>query len=38
MRNNRIYPPWFIEELVNEEGTEKDKSSVLNSNDRVLFR
>ena len=38
MKNNRIYPPWFIEELVNEEDTGKAKSRILNSNDRVLFR
>ena len=37
MKNNRIYPPWFIEELVNEEDTGKAKSRILNSNDRVLF-
>ena len=37
-KNKRVYPQWFIDELVNEEDKEKAKSSILTSKDIVTFK
>lgn len=38
MNNKRIFPEWFINELVDEEDKEKARNGELKTTDRVNFR
>ena len=37
-RNRRLYPEWFIDELVNEEDKEKARAGSLKSTEKVEFK
>lgn len=38
MCSKRVYPQWFIDELVNEECKERARNGELKTNERISFK
>ena len=38
MCNKRVYPQWFIDELVNEEDKERARNGSLKTSEKILLK